>query len=81
MAKSKKLQRRPLRAASDRHPESEATERDEASRGHSAEPVSKLSVDLPESFHAALKTHCASQRIKIKDWLLQRIAEATGKRL
>lgn len=79
MAKAKKLQRRPLRAASDHQGRDER--REDAPRERNAEPVSKLSVDLPESYHAALKVHCASEGIKIKDWILMRIAEATGKPL
>jgi hypothetical protein len=40
--------------------------------------MSKLSVDLPESLHTRLKQHCVGNKVTIKDWLIERIKEATG---
>lgn len=72
---TKKVHRRPLNAPEDRPSRLREAE---AGSAYAAEPNTKLSVDVPESLHVALKQYCVGKKVKIREWLIDHIKQDTG---
>ncbi len=49
------------------------------SNGSEPEPMKRLTIDIPESLHRAIKTQCASRGAKIADEVRELLLKKYGK--
>lgn len=49
------------------------------SNGNEPEPMKRLTIDIPESLHRAIKTQCASRGAKIADEVRELLLQKYGK--